>query len=379
MQDYPPFEATPTAKVAKAASDDGEWGPVISWPHIPVSAATLPDGRILSWASNQRDAFPVAGDFTFAATWDPNSGQFQELNHNQHDMFCGHTVMLEDGRVMVNGGRKTVRDTSTFDFATNSWQRIDNMVDPRWYPTTVALPNDRVFTVSGNGGPNTAEVWTEGQGWQKLTNVNWSPIANAAGFESLWWPYVFLAPDGNLFHAGPTDAMHWVDPTGSGSLTNAGVSVPGNWYPKHAGAVMYDEGKLLIAGGAFDTGGGSTNKAYTVDINGATPQVNQITSMQRARRFANAVMLPNGEVLMVGGNTSGTKFSDNGTVLAAEIWNPDTDQWREVADMAVPRQNSVNGTIRDYACYVSTDGINWGSPVAQGTFAPDSTAKTVFF
>ena len=45
----------------------------------------------------------------------------------------------------------------------------------------------------------------------------------------------------------------------------------------------------------------------------------------------------------------------------------------------LPRQNSDNGTIRDYSCFVSTDGINWGSPVAQGTFAPDSTEKTVFF
>ena len=43
--------ATPPAQ----RSTLGEWGAVIPWtPHIPVSAATLPNGRILTFASNER-------------------------------------------------------------------------------------------------------------------------------------------------------------------------------------------------------------------------------------------------------------------------------------------------------------------------------------
>ena len=46
----------------------------------------------------------------------------------------------------------------------------------------------------------------------------------------------------------------------------------------------------------------------------------------------------------------------------------------------VPRQDgSPNGWIGQYEFYVSTDGVNWGSPVATGTFANDATNKQVSF
>jgi lysophospholipase L1-like esterase len=46
----------------------------------------------------------------------------------------------------------------------------------------------------------------------------------------------------------------------------------------------------------------------------------------------------------------------------------------------VPRQDgSPNGRIGQYEFYVSTDGVNWGSPVATGTFANSATAKQVSF
>jgi lysophospholipase L1-like esterase len=46
----------------------------------------------------------------------------------------------------------------------------------------------------------------------------------------------------------------------------------------------------------------------------------------------------------------------------------------------LPRQDGgVNGRIGQYEFYVSTDGVNWGSPVATGTFANTATEKEVLF
>ena len=45
----------------------------------------------------------------------------------------------------------------------------------------------------------------------------------------------------------------------------------------------------------------------------------------------------------------------------------------------LPRQNSENGRVGAYSLYVSPDGVNWGLPVAQGTFTNTSTEKTSFF
>lgn len=86
--------------------EGGQWGPIIDWPHVAVSMANLPDGRILTWASNERNRFPGGRpEFTYAATWDPVTNEFIELPHPSHDMFCASLVMTEDGRVFVTGGR----------------------------------------------------------------------------------------------------------------------------------------------------------------------------------------------------------------------------------------------------------------------------------
>ena len=355
-QNYAPYRPSAVAKTTNGQDpgNDGLWGPVIQWPHIPVSAANLPDGRILTWASNQRTGFPGGQpEFTYTAVWTPWTGQFVEINHSGHDMFCGHNVLLEDGRVFVNGGRNTVEMTTIFDPVTNTWNASDDMNHRRWYPTTLWLPGNEVFTAIGSSGSGIGqrrpELWREGQGWQELSGIDMQgPVLDYGHFERHWWPFFYVGSDGLIFHAGPTPKMHKIDVNATGiggnpgSLTQVGENLfSGSWYPKHGITVLYDEDKILVAGGATSgSNGASTNLAATIDISGPAPVVTNLPAsgqMNFARRFANGIMLPTGEVLVIGGNTSGIKFSDQGTILAAEIWNPDTETWREVADMAVPR------------------------------------------
>lgn len=336
----PAFQA-PAAAPANPAEciGIGAWGPVIPWtPHIPVTGAQLPDGRLLTFASNQRTTFPIAQEFTYAAVWDPVTGAFTELNNTRHDMFCGGVSLLPDGRVVVNGGRNTVTLSSIFDPRTGQWSAMPNMQDPRWYNTSVALSDGSVFTAAGTGAPDTAERWSANAGWMRYTNINWGMISNMGGFESIWHPFLTLAPNGRLFHFGPTLNMNWVDTAGSGALTPAGISVPGAYYAKDSAWAVYDEGKILVAAGVMGHGDErASNQCYTVDLTGAAPAAAPAAPMNTPRRFSNSVILPSGEVMVVGGNTSGEKFSDNGTVLTPEIWNPRTGQWRNVANMSVPR------------------------------------------
>ncbi len=341
-QDYPAFEVN-EAQLRVATPGElqtlGSWGPVLNWPHIPVTASNLPDGRILSFASNKVDAFPSGPEFTYAATWDPATGDFVMTNHASHDMFCAHQVMLDDGRLMVMGGRNTVNLTSIFNPTTNTWEATDQMGQGRWYPTSVAMPDGEVVVAVGSGGGIYPEAWNEDDGWRYLSGVNLAdPILNYTGhYESNWWPLLHVAPNGEIFHSGPTPVMHSIDPSGTGSITVIGPAIT-DWYPKHGSTVMYEEGKLLVAGGAIAGNNlGSTNRAAIIDLTGPTPVITNIASMHHARKFQNGVMLPTGEVLMIGGNTSGTKFSDAGTVLTAEVWDPDTGLWTELSDMSVPR------------------------------------------
>lgn len=350
----------------------GSWGSVINWtPHIPVSAANLPDGRLLTFASNQRTTFPVGPEFTYAATWNPATGAFQEFNHNSHDMFCGGMVMLPDGRVMVNGGRNEVTSTSVFDWRNNSWTRLQNMNGGRWYNTSVALSNGNVFTATGSGtGINTTERWAAANGWSLLSGIGWPAVTNSdGGYIKHWHPFVSLAPSGRLMHFGPTDTMHWFDVTGSGSFTNSGTTVPGSHYPKEGAWAMYDEGRVLVAGGGQNTTassgdssiGISSNSAYTVNMSMDPPQVSSTASMAYQRQFANAVVLPGGEVMVIGGNNPGRKFSDAGSIMPCEIWNPRTSTWRTVASISVPRNyHSVALLLPDGRVWSGGGGLGGG-------------------
>ena len=357
-QSYPAFEVDRGSLRVAAANELhvlGSWGPILDWPHIPVSAAHLPDGRILTWASNKEDGFPGGqSEFTYAAAWDPSTEVFKMVPHNTHDMFCAHQVMLEDGRLMVMGGRNTVRLTSIYDYRTDTWTPQQDMIDRRWYPTSIALPSGEVMTAIGSGGSRNPEIWNELSGWRKLTGIDLNaPILNYTGhYERNWWPLFHVAPNGEVFHSGPTPDMHYLNMDGNGSITRVGPKID-DWYPKHGTTVMYDEGKILTAGGAIAGSNlASTNRAMTIDITGGTPVVTEIAPMAFARKFQNGIPLPTGEVLIVGGNTSGTKFSDEGSILTPELFNPDTQTWTQMADMAVPRNYHSVGLLM-------TDGRVW--------------------
>ncbi len=326
----------------------GNWSAVIPWtPHIPAAAAMMPDGRLLTYASNQRTSFPDGPQFTYVALWDPATGLFTEVNNGTHDMFCGGLSILPDGRLLVNGGNGmngTVAQSSLFDWRTSEWVPAQTMADGRWYNSSIALPNGEVLTAGGNSGSNadgTIEQWNASSGWRRMSGINWAPISNPPtpnAIETNWHPFFLVAPDGRVAHFGPHQALDWLTATGTGSMTSAGASIPGTHYPKQGAWAMYAPGKVVVAGGlqAIDDGT-VVNKAFTLDLNGPTPVLTSTAPMANARSFSNSVMLPNGEVMVVGGNTSGQFFSDVGAVFTPEIWNSTTGQWRAVADTSVPR------------------------------------------
>lgn len=350
-EDYEPFDiyAGLTASINAAGSSHthGEWGPVIPWPHVPVSASNLPDGRILTWASNEIDGFPDGPEFTHATIWSPFNNTFTNVPHGNHDMFCSHAVTLEDGRIFINGGRHTPF-TTLFDPRTNAWVRLQNMASGRWYPTTVAMPDGRVFTGLGGSGGKYAEIWQDGLGWKRLTGIDFTipTLSYSDGgaspqnphYEHNWWPYFALTGNGNILHYGPTPKMQMLDPNGNGTATSAGDFTT-DWYPKHGASIMYRQGQLLLAGGASSgTDLTSTNKTMLLDISSGTPVLDtSIPNMNYTRKFHNAVVLPDGEVLMIGGNQSGVKFDDSNSRLIGEIWNPNSRQFRPMAGMVEPR------------------------------------------
>ncbi|MEA3086884.1 MAG: galactose oxidase, partial [Paraburkholderia sp.] len=131
--------------------------------------------------------------------------------------------------------------------------------------------------------------------------------------------------------------MHWFDTAGNGSVTQAGNR--GNDSDAMNGnAVMYDIGKILAVGGAPSyEQSNATSDATLIDISSGTASAVPIQSMNYQRAFNNSVVLPNGQVVVVGGQAFAQPFSDDTAVLAPELWDPTTKRFSVLAPQAMPR------------------------------------------
>jgi galactose oxidase len=155
-----------------------------------------------------------------------------------------------------------------------------------------------------------------------------------------------------MFHAGPSKQMHWITTSGNGTLVPS-IRRGDDTDAMNGNAVMYDIGKLLTVGGAqnYDDGPGS-KRAYMIDLNGPEATVKRTANdMQFARTLLNSVVLPSGEVVVIGGQTAVKLFTDQD---AAELWNPSTERFTTLARMLVPRTyHSVAILLKDGRVWVA--------------------------
>ncbi|MBT8151559.1 MAG: NPCBM/NEW2 domain-containing protein, partial [Gammaproteobacteria bacterium] len=339
------------ALVPNSPATNGSWGPVINWPHIAISAANLADGRVLSWSSTETNAFPSGGpEYTHASVFDPQTLAFTNVDNNFHDMFCAGVSSLENGVILASGGNPYDRRTTSFDPATLSWNARANMNDQRWYGANVTMPNGQVFSSFARQAGNRSELYNPAtNSWSTTTNASMQTLLseqnaiNAANnptgaFSQEWWAHIAVAPQGDVFQGGPTQTWHRFDPLGGAANVSLGQPI-GDKPRMYGNAVTYDAGKVMLIGGGDRRADPPTSvdNVYLVDLNGPSPVLTAGAPMNFPRALSNSVTLPNGEVLVIGGNTVAKIFNDTGSVLAAEIYSPATDSWRIVDSLTIPR------------------------------------------
>jgi galactose oxidase len=345
----------------------GQWGPTIGFPLVPVAATVLPNNNLLVWSANEDMSFFRGPALTQTAILNLNTGVVSQatITNTHHDMFCPGTAILPNGDIMVTGGLSD-RQTSIYVPATNSWIAGPQMNIGRGYQGMTLLSNGQAFVLGGSWsgalGGKLGEVWSPTGNWRELTNVPATPMytADPQGVyraDNHGW---FIATSGGkVLQAGPSKHMNWITTTGSGTITPAGLR--GNSADAMNGnAVYYDINKIITMGGAPAYQGSSpaTNRAYEIDISNGTAKVTQVGSMHYARTFANSVVLPNGEVVTVGGQTQAVPFSDTNSVLNAELWNPATGQFSLMAPEAVPRNyHSVAVLLPDGRVFSGGGGL----------------------
>jgi galactose oxidase len=353
------------AEINLLGPSQGSWGPTISFPLIPVAAAVLPGNKLLTWSAYSPIAYGGSNGYTQTSILDLSTGVVSPATvvNTGHDMFCPGISMLADGRIMISGGANSSK-TTIYNPKTNTWTSGPDMKIARGYQSNVTTSTGEVFTIGGSwsggiGGKN-GEIWSAAGGWRTLPNVPVDSILTAdprGGYRSDNHPWLFATSGGRVFQAGPSRQMNWITTSGDGSITSAG---PRSDSPDamNADAVMYDIGKILTVGGAtaYDNGI-ATARAYTIDIN-KTATVSRTADMAFTRSFASGVALPDGQVLVVGGQPNPVVFTDTDARMSPEIWNPATGKWTTLAPMAIPRTyHSVATLLSDGRVFVGGGGL----------------------
>ena len=238
---------------------------------------------------------------------------------------------------------------SSDDSTTDTWTALAKINISRGYQGQTTLSDGRIFTIGGgfNGGQSlkNGEVFNPATNtWTYLPGCVVEPMltADAAGlYRSDNHGWLFGWRNNTVFQAGPSKNMNWYSMTGHGTQTAAGLRGP-DADALNGNAAMYDavQGLILTVGGSpnYDNSTATSN-AHIIQLGAAytTPNVTHITNMQYPRAFANSIILPDGRVLILGGQTYAVTFTDSNAILTPEIFDPTTQLFTPAAPLVGPR------------------------------------------
>jgi hypothetical protein len=299
------------------ANVHGQWSTLpYLMPINPVHVALLSNGKVLVVAGSgncppSQSGCPSGPPYgpsnnSGALLWDPVTGAITQFSVSW-DMFCNGMALLQDGRAVIDGG--TIQydpfdgqpQVAAFDPATNTFTNVQNMAHGRWYPTVLTLGDGRVMAFSGlneTGGTNTAvEFYTVGSGWSQQYPASWTPDL---------YPRLHLLPNGKVFYSGAQTTSKLFDPSNATWNTNLATTNYSGTRTYGTSVLLpltpannYDP-KVIIMGGHSP----ATNTTEIIDMGAPTPAWQYGPNMSEARIEMNAVILPDGRVLAIGGSVN---------------------------------------------------------------------------
>jgi galactose oxidase len=359
--------------VSTTSAQGGSWSPVINFPIIPVAAYIIPEypesHRLMVFSAYSPNSFGGSRGFTQFAEYNHRSGSIssRQVAETKHDMFCPGISSLADGRLVITGGSNAER-TSIYDPHSNTFTAGVNMQIARGYQSSTILSNGKVFTIGGSWsgalGNKTGEIYDPATNlWTLLPGAAVEPMLtydHEGIFREDNHAWLHAWRNGSVFQGGPSKAMNWYHTDGGGGVTPAGTRDAAN--DAMCGVnIMYDIGKIFSAGGAqyYDRAPGlSIAHLISIDQVGAPAIVERLPDMKYARAFANAVVLPDGKVLITGGQGWAQGFTDLNPIFAPELFDPATKTFTELSPEAIPRNyHSVSILLVDGTVFSGGGGL----------------------
>jgi hypothetical protein len=361
----PPINEPPPSPSAPVAGSRslGAWSSLVDWPLIAIHAALLPDGRVMTYGTNEsRSGYSRFYYDIFDPKLDPATPDSHLTLENSTGtfLFCSAQLvlpmsgelLLTGGDVQVNGTllNRGVRDVNVFNPANNALRPASGKMNrPRWYGSATTLPNGDTYVQGGVDGEDHPEIRSADGTFRLLEGVDTLKTGPAGdGYFANNYPRNFVTPKGKIFGLDH-HYLYEIDPYGTGDGGKAGslTVFKAHWdIPNTRGgdsyrgwsntstAVMHRPGKILQLGG-------TQRNATEIDFNGPVPVVRDLPPMSEVRQWSTATLMPDGKVFVSGGSTLNVlndPASFPGEVAYdTAIFDPATETWSRGAPVAVPR------------------------------------------
>jgi hypothetical protein len=339
------------AQAKSQAQTMGQWSAPLNIGVTGIHAALLPNGNVLLWTYSVRRSTGPTRAYIYNPTTQTTVDASPSFNV---DFYCGGMSFLADGTLFDTGGqdengvdRGGVVNTEFFDWTTSTWTQGPDMTNGRWYPTNVLMPDGTVLILSGFESSGVTNVHP--MELYDPTTDTISVLPTSANTPSLTdtYPRMHVLPSGEIFNSGQAAKSQMYNPV---TQTWSFVSTS-NFGERAEGASVLLPGleTVLAAGGTHtQNAGGATKTAEIINLNNTNPKWAYTGSMTYARYNHNLVLLADGTVLAVGGNTSSIY---TGPVEQAELYNPATGKWTVMASQQANRAHHStalllpNGTV----------------------------------
>lgn len=297
------------------------------------TATLLADGKVLvvGGANGSPDAIDSA------ELYDPPSRSWTLTGRLNVARFAETATLLADGRVLVTGGFSHGDFTNTaevYDPATGAWTRTGSMSTVRAGHSATLLKDGRVLVAGGQGPPGlgaleTAEVFNPATGtWSRTGDMNFARTRHAA---------TRLLDGRVLVVRGQYGDDPWGGEGVNGDVTGAELYDPiaSTWMMAASSSAAYGTatllpgGTVLVAGGVTGdfTPGYQTMLAASEVFDPASGAWTQTMPLNAARSGHTATLLPNGNVLVVGGFQYLPASYEFVTTNSAEQFDPNTGAW----------------------------------------------------
>lgn len=382
----PDYQAQAVAR-EQTADAVGAWSAPFVIPVVGVTSVLLNNGKVLFWSYEPTQyGIPNGSNTGVAYLWDPVTRGGVSLTPPSN-IWCAGQTILKDGRVFIAGGNLRYPDpnaapgltgfegalsTYTFNPANNSWTRQPDMTNGRWYPTATQLADNRVVITSGytETGAQTinqaVELFTPAAAADGVGAIATVATHNPTGF----YPFQYLMPGGQMLQAGPNFANTvLLNPSSAGTWTFSPVPNMRSSHYGYGNGISYTDASTTPIRQSIVIGGGA-DSTTTISNNEWLDAINPSAGWRaypqwlQARHNGNTVILPDGTLFTVGGNSTATTY--DGTLFESELYNkPAADiggQWLRVASNGIPAAyHSSAILLPDATVLLSEDDRNPGA------------------